>query len=293
MNKGLILLLLLVAHGCATFAPDRKQSMSHYNLGVSYLKKGDTASAIKELREAERLYNKDPQIVHTLGMAYFKKGEVDLAIQQFKKVLELGPDNEIIKEEFNIISEKLKELTIASEKIKGISVISEKLRDEILKKMLAEGIEAYKDGNYYHALEEFNEMLLIDAKNAEAQRWRKETTEKIDKFVVPWLKEGVEAYKNGDIDVAIISFTKVTNYEPENKEAKGYLGKMDIGKIEATIKKEVDTHYLRGITLYTDGKYEEAIESWKKVLELEPRHEKAALNIDKAKRKIEGVTKTK
>src|SRR3970040_2018834 len=142
MNKGLILLLLLVMHGCATFAPDRRQSMTHYRLGVSYLDKGDTASAIKELREAERLYNKDPKIVHTLGMAYFKKGEVDLAVQQFRKALELGPDNEII-------SEKLKELTIASEKIKGISVISEKLRNEIIKRMLAEGIEAYKDGNYF------------------------------------------------------------------------------------------------------------------------------------------------
>jgi len=293
MNKGLILLLLLVVHGCATFAPGRRQSMTHYRLGVSYLDKGDTTSAIKELREAERLYNKDPKIVHTLGMAYFKKGEVDLAVQQFRKALELGPDNEIITEEFNIISEKLKELTIASEKIKGISVISEKLRNEIIKRMLAEGIEAYKDGNYFHAMEEFNEILLIDGKNAEAQRWRKETTETIDKFMAPWLKEGVEAYKNGDIDAAIISFIKVTNLEPGNKEAKEYLGKIGTGKIEATIKKEVDTHYLRGITLYTDGKYEEAIESWKKVLELEPRHEKAALNIDKAKRKIEGVTKTK
>ena len=283
MNKGLILLLLLVVHGCATFAPDRRQSMTHYRLGISYLDKGDTASAIKELIEAERLYNKDPKIVHTLGMAYFKKGEVDLAVQQFKKALELGPDNDIVMEEFNILFES----------IKGQNVISEKLRNEILKKMLAEGIEAYKDGNYYHAMEEFNEILLIDGKNAEVQRLRKETSQKINEFVVPLLKEGVEAYKKGDIDAAIISFKKVMNVEPGNKEAKAYLGKIGTGKIEATIEKEVDTHYLRGITLYTDGKYEEAIESWKKVLELEPRHEKAALNIDKAKRKIEGVTKTK
>ncbi len=292
MNKGLILLLLLVVHGCATFNPDRRQSISHYRLGVSYLDKGDTASAIKELREAERLYNKDPKIVHTLGMAYIKKGEVDLAVQQFKKAMELRPDNEIITEEFNIISEKLKELTIASEKIKVLNVVSEKLRNEILKKMLAEGIEAYKDGNYYHAMEEFNEILLIDGKNAEAQRLRKETREKIDNYLAPLLKEGVEAYKKGDIDAAIISFIKVTNLEPGNKEAKEYLGKMGTGKIEATIEKEVEMHYLRGIKLYTDGKYEEAIESWKKVLELEPRHEKAGMNIDKAKRKIEGVAKT-
>ncbi|MEK6725146.1 MAG: tetratricopeptide repeat protein [Deltaproteobacteria bacterium] len=293
MNQGPIILLLLVLHGCATFNLDRKQSMTHYNVGISYLDKGDTASAIKELREAERLYNKDPKIVHTLGMAYFKKGEVDLAVQQFKKALELGPGNEIIIEEFNVISEKLKELTLASEKIKGISVISEKLRNEILKKMLAEGIGAYNDGNYYHAMEEFNEILLIDGKNAEAQRLLKEAREKIGELAAPLLKEAVEAYKKGDIDAAIISFKKVMNVEPENKEAKEYLGKIDTGKIEATIGKEVEMHYLRGIKFYTDGKHEEAIESWKKVLELEPRHEKAGMNIEKAQRKIEGVTKTK
>ena len=293
MNKGLILLLLLVVHGCATFNPDRRQSMTHYRLGVSYLDKGDTTSAIKELRKAERLYNRDPKIVHTLGLAYYKKGEVILAVQQFKKAVDLGPDNEIITEEFNIISEKLKELTIASEKIKVLNVDSERLKNEIIKKMLAEGVEASKEGNYYRAMQEFNEILLIDGKNAEAQRLLKETLEKIGEFVATWLKEGLQAYKKGDIATAIISFIKVTNLEPGNKAAKEYLGKMDTGKIEAMIEEEVEMHYLRGIMLYTNGKHEEAIESWKKVLELEPKHEKAGMNIDKAKRMIEGVTKTK
>jgi tetratricopeptide (TPR) repeat protein len=63
---------------------------------------------------------------------------------------------------------------------------------------------------------------------------------------------------------------------------------MDSENIEAAIEKEVEIQYLRGIVSYTDGKYEEAIKSWKKVLELDPKHEKAIMNIDKAKRMIEG-----
>jgi tetratricopeptide (TPR) repeat protein len=300
MNKGLIILLLLVAHGCATFNPERGQSMTHYRLGVSYLDKGNTAAAIKELRKAERLYNKDPKIYHTLGLAYYKKGEIILALQQFKKALYLCPDDEIITEEFkimteefSIISEMLNELTIASEKIKVLNIESEKLKNEIIKKMLEEGIGAYKEDNYYRAMQEFNEILLIDGKNAEAQRWLKETWEKIEEFEATWLKEGAKAYNKGDIAAAIISFKKVTNLEPGNKVAKEYLRKMDSENIEAAIEKEVEIQYLRGIVSYTDGKYEEAIKSWKKVLELEPKHEKAIMNIDKAKRMIEGVTKTK
>lgn len=281
MNKGLIILLLLIINGCAVFSADRRQSVTHYRLGISYLEKDDNASAIKELKEAERLYNKDHKIAHALGVAYFRQGETDQGLQQFKNAVELGADRATLKEELNIISEKLK----------GKNIISERLKGEILNKMLAEGIAAYKNGNYPHAMEEFNEMLLVDARNTEALRWRKETKGKIDIFVAPWLKEGMAAYNKGDIDNAVISFKKVINVEPENREAKTYLGKISAPRIEALIEKEVDARYLAGIRFYTDGKYEEAIDSWKKVLELVPNHENASMNIEKAKKKIEGLQK--
>jgi tetratricopeptide (TPR) repeat protein len=332
MLKWLMLSFLVLAHGCATFDPDRRQAMTHYSLGVLHLEKGDNTSAIKELQESERLYNKDPRVLHTLGLAYYKKGEVELALQQFKKAQELGQDSKIIAEEFNIISEKLKELNIVSEKLRSVVDASladaasslkagrytdaianykavllidrgnreaaaglqnaARLRSKTVEKMLEPGVKASKEGNYYQAMAAFNEVLQIDGKNTEARRLRKEMKEKLDELLTPLLKEGIEAYKKGDIGVAVVSFKKVLNVEPGNKEAKEYLGKMDIDKAKASIEKEVEKHYLSGIRLYTDGKYKEAIESWKKVLELEPMHQKAAMNIEKTRRKIEGVTKT-
>lgn len=283
MNKGLLILLFISITGCSVLSADGRQSVKHYRLGISYLDKDDISSAIKELKEAERLYNKDPKIAHTLGIAYFRQGDTDQGLQQFNKAVALGAGIGIIKEELNILSEKLK----------GQNIFSEKLKGEILRKMLAEGIAAYKNENFTHAMEEFNEILLIDAKNIEAQRWRRETKGKIEIAIVPWLKEGIAAYNKGDKDTAIISFKKVINVEPENKDAKAYLGKIGASKIESVTAKEVDTRYLTGIRFYTDGKYEEAIDSWKKVLELAPNHENANMNIEKAKKMIEGVTKIK
>jgi cytochrome c-type biogenesis protein CcmH/NrfG len=44
--------------------------------------------------------------------------------------------------------------------------------------------------------------------------------------------------------------------------------------------------YLLGIENYTKGKYEDAVALWNQVLVLNPRHEKARMNIEKARRKI-------
>ena len=47
--------------------------------------------------------------------------------------------------------------------------------------------------------------------------------------------------------------------------------------------------YLQGIELYTQGKYSEAIQTWKKVLQLDSDHNKARMNIEKAKRKQQSI----
>ncbi len=77
----------------AKIADDERllQANDKYRLGVLYLNKGDSASALKELMEAEKFNNKDPHIANALGLAYYKKGELDLALQRFKRALEFNP----------------------------------------------------------------------------------------------------------------------------------------------------------------------------------------------------------
>ncbi|NIQ95631.1 MAG: hypothetical protein GWN87_16585, partial [Desulfuromonadales bacterium] len=49
----------------------------------------------------------------------------------------------------------------------------------------------------------------------------------------------------------------------------------------------------QGIELYTKGKYAEAVAVWEKVLVLAPHHDKAKMNIQKARRKLEKIKEFK
>ncbi len=276
---------------------------SHLNLGEDYLKNGSYNEALKEFNlslsidpgNQKGLKGKDAaekKIENLKGLAqekrkreiaakllegdrFIAKGKYLEAKKSFEEAAALEPGNQKAREGIGKTSKLLKEA-------KGI-------HDE----RMSAGIKAYKEGSYSQALSAFGDALQVDPNRAEAQKMQMETRARIGELIGPWLKAGADAYKKGDTDSAIISFKKVLNTDPANQEAGEYLGKMDTQKAKASVDKEIEKHYLKGIERYTEGKYREAIESWKKVLELDSGHEKAILNIEKAKRKMEGVMDTK
>lgn len=257
------------------------------------------------------------------GRRYAKAGDLQKAAENYGVALELKPANDVVISELKAISGRLQKvlsdrLADAASALRGgrygeavsnykaVLIIDRenreaatglqhatRLRNEAIEKKMAAGIKAYKDDIYSQAAAAFSEALQIDPGNAEAQKLLRDARARMEESITPWLRAGIEAYKKGDMNAAIVSFKKVLNVDPGNREAREYLGKMDVQKTKASVAKEVEKHYLKGIELYTDGKYREAMESWKKVLELDPRHEKALLNIEKAKRKMEGVMDTK
>lgn len=257
------------------------------------------------------------------GRRYAKAGDLQKAAENYGIALELKPANDVAISELKAISGRLQKVLSdrladaasalrtgrygeAVSNYKAVLIIDRenreaaaglqnaaRLRNEAIGKRMAAGIKAYKDDIYSQAAAAFSEVLQMDPGNAEAQKLLRDARAKMEESITPWLRAGIEAYKKGDMDAAIVSFKKVLNVDPGNREAREYLGKMDVQKTKASVAKEVEKHYLKGIELYTDGKYREAMESWKKVLELDPKHEKALLNIEKAKRKMEGVMDTK
>lgn len=257
------------------------------------------------------------------GKRYADAGNITNASEGFKKALELKPDNEKAKEGLREISERVQKwvterLADASSSLKSgryseavskyktvISVDREnkqaiaglqnaiRLRDEAVSKKLAAGTRSYKEGNYSQAIAMFNEVLQIDGTNMEAQKMQREARSKMDNLISPWLKVGTDASRQGDENAAIVSYKKALNVDPDNREAREYLGSIGPIKAKASVENEIEKHYLRGVGFYTDGKYRDSIESWKRVLELDPRHEKALMNIERAKKKMEGVLEMK
>ena len=89
--------------------PDKKELF--FNLGnLNYLN-GDSESAIQNYRKA--LSNEDPgKKAHTLynmGNAYFDQGDLQESVELFKKALQLAPDDEDIRHNFELSKLMLKQ----------------------------------------------------------------------------------------------------------------------------------------------------------------------------------------
>ena len=91
----LTIAVLLITGSCAS-KPEQKNEASregdlHYQLGVTYLAKGNVEMALFELSKAVRLKPRDGEVRFALGTAYLYKGEPERAIGEFKEVIRLNP----------------------------------------------------------------------------------------------------------------------------------------------------------------------------------------------------------
>jgi len=67
--------------------------VSHYYLGVAYIRAGLPAAAIRHLAEAERLEPRDARVRSALGQAYRSVGTPDRALREFLEAVALDPDD--------------------------------------------------------------------------------------------------------------------------------------------------------------------------------------------------------
>ncbi|WP_115717733.1 type IV pilus biogenesis/stability protein PilW [Gallaecimonas mangrovi] len=101
-----ILTLLLAVGGCVTQTYDSQgnpvtpkefdpiaAAKSRMQLGLAYLRNGDTAQAKMNLLKAQEYAPKMPQVYYSLGYYYQKVGETALAEQAYRRAIDLDPDN--------------------------------------------------------------------------------------------------------------------------------------------------------------------------------------------------------
>lgn len=197
-----------------------------------------------------------------------KAAEYNKAIAAYSQTIKLDKDN--------------KEALQGIERARGTKA-------QLIDKNLTLGKGAYDTGNYYQAISYLNIILKIEPSYDEAKALLHESEKAIALTVNPLLKAGADSYNNGDVERAAAQFKKVLNIEPDNAVARNYLSGLDELLAKKAVEKEIQKLYLNGIDLYTKGKYADAVTLWENVLKIEPRHEKAILNIQKAKRMIKST----
>jgi len=86
----LIVLLLLLAAGCATKQTDSNDAAAYKNRGLSYAKKGQYDQGISDFTKALEINPRLAPAYYDRGAAYFFKGQYDKAWEDVYKAQDLG-----------------------------------------------------------------------------------------------------------------------------------------------------------------------------------------------------------
>lgn len=145
------------------------------------------------------------------------------------------------------------------------------------------------NSKYQAALANYRQALDLDPANKTALAGLEKGRSKLKSTISALVASGKTALDKGDFKTAKTSFDKVLALDPYNTEAKSALQRLDKIRLAGAKSGDENQLYLRGIELYTKGKYAEAVSTWQQVLMLSPSHAKAKMNIEKAQRKLKKI----
>lgn len=107
-----------------------------------------------------------------------------------------------------------------------------------------------------------------------------------------YLADGKKNLAGNDAKRAKENFNAVLKLDPQNKTANEFIVKLTGSQSQAKVTDEqIKTTYYRGVDHYVNGKIEEAIQEWEKVVELDPENQDARINISRAKAKLAAIRK--
>ena len=185
------------------------------------------------------------------GVEFFGKGDFENAILNFEEVLKINPSNpvaaeyiskigeetkkyvkkEIVKVDYLISKKRYREaknklkrlLKIAPEDpelLKKLGEIESRM-DRELNRLLEKGKEYYKNKDYDTARRYFESVLVISPGHSMASSYL-EKIKKKERGVDPqkYYIMGVQAYADGDYELAIAYWEKVLSVDPENENAR-------------------------------------------------------------------------
>ncbi len=253
-------------------------SRGNYDRAIKYFE--EFLSYEKENDEIEDYLkiSQDAQNAMNDGEQYFQNKQYGDALEKFNLVLDLNKDDK------NAQAYKKKVL------IEGKKQASE---------WFNQGMEYYDKGDLKRAYIRFSSVVEIDPNHKEAKDMRDRVSNEIDRKSIKLYRTGVTYYENGDYNSAIKTFQEVLDLKNNYKDTRILLAKAQrkyaklTEKDREAVKKKVQVYLYNGIKLYQDGKLEEAIDEWNKVLEIDPGNSKVKSYINRAKYKLKQLEKLK
>ena len=144
-------------------------------------------------------------------------------------------------------------------------------------------------GRFDVGLKAFRRVLDLEPDNDEARQGIRQGRKELQQVISRLVAEGTAARQAGRLEQARSAYREVLTLDPHQGEALTALRQIERAEGAGLSGADVGKLYLQGIAFYTEGDYRQAIAVWRQVLDLDPGHEKARMNIDKAERKLRQI----
>ncbi len=155
------------------------------------------------------------------------------------------------------------------------------VQDAIRKHYLA-GMQAYNSGEWSAAISEFELILEFMPSYSKALFYLNQAKKKRQQEIVQTKAKAKKARAQGDTVAEMKALRDMVAMDPANS---------DIQAAWARVKKDkrgvVEELYRRGINAYAMGRYQEALQIWDLLLDIDPHHKKAMESIKKVREKLE------
>lgn len=199
------------------------------------------------------------------GYGNVQKGDYIAALNDFQNALDRSPNN--------------------PEVLKAMSETRE-LLDKRIASFIARARASAAANNFSEALKLLSEARGLDPTNQTVQREIDSELKRINSRLtfLESTRNGLDAYQRQDYQAAMELFEKALLLEPNNATVREYHKKAIVRAFATfkTLEGSSEKMYLQGVDLYVEGKYEQAIKVWNKILEADPYNKRVLNAVEKA-----------
>ncbi len=201
-------------------------------------------------RENQRLID----IYFERGRNYLQNKQFTDALIQFNQALERRPDDQVLQN--------------------AVQTTQRQLSQEI-KTLVATARSQFQQGNYFDALQVLSEALILspEADSPEIQTLKNEINSltnriKLQQFTI----RGLALLKVGELQEALEVFKEALALDPTNKAIRQYFEQtqIELGAKREKMDPESERLYIEATEDFLAGRYEKALEIWKKLSEKYP-----------------------
>ena len=238
-----------------------------------YLKKIE--DILKKLQQ-RKLYENEAEKHFMLGVDYFNKKKYEQALDEFDLTLDLIPTHE------GAIEYRKRTLDM----LKKLKLDEERQKNELIQKLLLEGINLYQISEFENAIYNFKRVLKLDPDNQyaleylrlseEGLKLQKQSLINEDSPYYPIIKnlelKGKESINKKKYSIALHYFREIKDLFPLNKEANKYILKIRMQTEPDEVRSILDKNFARGKEYYNSKNYHRALYEFDLIKSIDPNY---------------------